>query len=45
VFTDNKVDGIGRPFEGGIEIGNRVFSSDELGSIDADISFGSNVAP
>jgi hypothetical protein len=45
VFTDNKVEGIGRPFEGGIEIGNRVFSSDELGSIDADISFSSDVAP
>jgi hypothetical protein len=45
VFSDNKAEGIGRPFAGGIEIGNQTFTTDELGSVDADISFGSDVSP
>ncbi|MGL5878657.1 MAG: hypothetical protein ACRC2V_12900, partial [Xenococcaceae cyanobacterium] len=32
IFNDNTAEGIGRPFAGGIEIGDRTFSSEELGS-------------
>lgn len=45
VFNDNTAEGIGRPFAGGIEIGDRTFSSEELGSVDADIEFGNDVSP
>ncbi|MGL5805365.1 MAG: hypothetical protein ACRC2R_24020 [Xenococcaceae cyanobacterium] len=45
IFNDNTAEGIGRPFAGGIEIGDRTFSSEELGSVDADIEFGNDVSP
>jgi hypothetical protein len=45
VFNDNTAEGIGRPFAGGIEIGDRTFSSEELGLVDADVSFGNDVSP
>lgn len=46
VFTDNGADGTATPSsDGTIEIGGEPFDADELGSVDADVSLTSDVAP
>lgn len=46
VFSDNSADGTATASEGEtIEIGDSTFAADELGSVDADVSLTSDVAP
>ena len=45
VFQDNKIEGRGEITNGEITIGDETFTSNELGSVDAEVSFSNSVAP